>query len=47
MGEVKITEKSTKAQILEAYNQQKEEMKALRAMKDSPEGRLPACPFSR
>ena len=36
MGEVKITEKSTMAQILEAYNQQKEEMKALRAMKDSP-----------
>ena len=36
MGEVKITEKSTKAQILEAYNQQKEEIKELRAMKDSP-----------
>lgn len=36
MGELKITEKSTKAQILEAYNQLKEETKALKAMKDSP-----------
>ena len=36
MGEIKITEKSTKAQILEAYNQALKELEALKAMNDSP-----------
>lgn len=36
MGEVKITEKSTKAQILEAYNRALEELKSIRTMNDSP-----------
>lgn len=33
MGEIKITEKSTKAQILEAYNQALKELEALYSMK--------------
>ncbi|HAU85798.1 MAG TPA: hypothetical protein DCW90_09930 [Lachnospiraceae bacterium] len=36
MGEIKVTEKSTKVQILEAYNQALKELETLKAMNDSP-----------
>lgn len=36
MGETKINEKSTKAQIMEAYNQAVAELNALKAMTDIP-----------